>query len=54
MTSSFKKVDHLVRGMDRQRMMGETGPRRDVGRHFARKAELSRRCFREQRDHQIL
>src|SRR6185437_15337865 len=54
MTSSFKKVDHLVRRMDRQRMMGEARPWRNIGCHFAHKVELSLRCLGEQSDHQIL
>jgi len=41
MTGSFDKVDHLSGGMNRQGVMGEAWPRRDVGCHFASKIELA-------------
>jgi len=54
MTASFDKIDHLSSGMNRQRVMGEARPGRDVGCHFSRKIELPFGRICEQRDHQVL
>src|SRR5258708_30608725 len=54
MTGSFNKIDHLSGGMNRQRVMAEARPWRDVGCHFASETELPFGCLSEQRNHQIL
>ena len=54
MAGSFDQIDHLSGGMDRQRVMGEARPGRDVGRHFAGTIELPVGRVRQQGDHQVL
>ena len=54
MTGSFNKIDHLGGSMGRQRVMGETRPGQDVGRHFAHKTALPFGSRREQGNDQVL
>ena len=54
MTGPFDKIDHLGCRMDRQRMIGGARSWRDESCHFASKVKLPIRCFRDQRDHQVL
>src|SRR5437660_1639827 len=50
---SFNKIDHMGCRVNRQRMLGEARPWRNVGRHLTCKVELPIRCFCKQRDHQV-
>src|SRR6185437_13547310 len=54
MKSSFDEINHLGRRVDRQRMLCEAGPWRDIRCHFANQVELPIGCFCEQCDHDIL
>src|SRR5665213_473174 len=50
---AFNEIDHVHRRMDRQRMMGEAWPWRNVSRHLASKRDLAITSLGEQGDHQV-
>ena len=45
LAGSVNKIDHLGCRMDCEGVVGEAGPRRNVGCHLASKAELPVGCF---------
>ena len=54
MDGALDEVGHVFGCQNRERMMGEAGPPRDVIRHVARDLKLSIRDVRQNCDHQIL
>src|SRR6185437_14686463 len=54
MLRPLDEIDYLMGRPDRQRMLSESRPRKDVGGEFSREVELLFRCQREERDHHVL
>lgn len=53
MHGTIGDIGHVIRCLNRQRMMGKARSRRDIGRHFACDDELAIRPLRQHCDHQI-
>jgi len=53
MSGSLDEVHHLMRGVDRQGMLGESLPRKDVGGHVASQLELLARRLCQQCHHHV-
>ena len=54
MVSPLNKPDHLIRRMDRERMLRKARPRRNIRCHIASQGQLSIGRFRKQGDYQVL
>ena len=50
---TIDEFDHVGGRLNRQGMMGEARPWRDIGRHFASDRELAVRRLGKQRDHEV-
>ena len=54
MDGPMDEIGHVVGRLNRERMMGVTGPGRAVIRHLPRHLKLPIRAFRQHSNHQVL
>jgi hypothetical protein len=54
MDGSIDEIGHVIGCLDRERMLGEPRPRRDVIRHLPRRLVLPIGAFRQHSNHHVL